>query len=270
MIKVYITGSKGEIGKQIYSYLIRKKNIFVVPIVREKKTDYKHYLYWDYFKSKASYKIKKSKCSNTQTFLIHCGYDFSDKKIIDNSNYKAVKNLYSYFDKIINISTMSAYEGCFSIYGKNKLAIEKIIEINHGFNLRMGVPVAPKNKKNIGFINAQNKINNIFPFITFGIDTKNDDSIFITHLSVFNNAIYRILKNEVYPGTYSIVNKNPIKIINFLKIHTSKIIIKIDWRLIYLCFKALEFLGLKLRFGSDSVIGLVKSTKIIEKPILKK
>jgi hypothetical protein len=58
--------------------------------------------------------------------------------------------------------------------------------------------------------------------------------------------------------------------IDFISTYTNKKIIKIDWRLIYIIFRIIELSRIKLRFGSDSVIGLVKSTKIIENPFLKK
>jgi hypothetical protein len=272
MILVYITGSRGTIGKQIHSYLNRKKNIFVVPIIREKSSEYENYIFWDYFNNKTPYEIKGHSLNNNQSFLIHCGYDFSDKNIINNSNYIATKNLLSFFNrtKIINISTMSAYEGCFSIYGKNKLSIEKLVEIEHGYNLRMGIPITPKNKKSIGFLGIQEVINNLFPFFTFAIDTKNNGLIFLSYLPIFNNVIYKILCNTIPPGTYSIVKKNPINMFNFIKMRTNKIIIKIDWRLVYLFFKFAEFFKFKFRFGSDSLIGLVKSNNSIEKPLLYK
>lgn len=272
MINVFITGSGGMIGKQIYSYLSRKKNIFVIPILRRKSTSYKNYIYWDYFKEKEPFEIQGKNINTNSGFLIHCGFDFSDRNMVNNSNCNAVKNLLSFFNavKIINISTMSAYEGCLSIYGKNKLAIEKYIELNLGFNLRMGVPITRNNTQSIGFLGIQKKINNFFPFFTFAIDTQNDGLIYLSYIPIFNNVIYKILINKVRPGTYSVVFKNPVKMIDFISTYTNKKIIKIDWRLIYIIFRIIELSRIKLRFGSDSVIGLVKSTKIIENPFLKK
>lgn len=171
--------------------------------------------------------------------------------------------------KIINISTMSAYNGCKSIYGQNKLKIEKYIENNYGYNLRMGVPINAVNKKSIGFLNTQKKINNLLPFFTFAINTKNDGLIYLSYLPKFNRIIYKIICGRIPSGTFSIVRIKPIKLLDFIATYTNKYIIKIDWRLIYLLLKFIEALGLNLRFGSDSVIGLVKATRHLEKPLLK-
>ena len=103
-MRIAVTGANGYVGSRIAAYL--KKHATVVELTR-----------------KNGFVLGEKIDLRDIDVLMHCAYDFKDhEKNIKGSLdlFKAAKG-----KKIIFISSMSAFDGCKSQYGKAKLAVEK-------------------------------------------------------------------------------------------------------------------------------------------------
>ena len=263
MSNLYITGSSGVIGREIAKYL-RLKKIHFIPIYRNINSKLRSYNIEN--NNLAIFSLNK--INYDKNYIIHCAYNFQDKNIINNSNLLALESIKFFFPHsiIINISTISAFDGCISKYGKIKLLIERSLPLN-SYNLRLGVPVSTNI---IGFQKVAFKISKILPFFTFAITKKNGCEMYLTNMEAYCDVIRDIIFNEKYkPGTYSVVYGESVEMKDYMKQVTSKKVVSINWLLLFIIFRILELCHLNFRFGSDSVIGLAFSPNKIKNNIYK-
>ncbi len=269
MKTIVITGSGGLIGSYLSSYF-SNNGFRVIHVCRAKDRITKDdYILWDYYQSlfPSHYSFERDISID---YIVHCGYDFSDKSLINNSNLQAVKLLTAYFDRsvFINISTMSAFTKCVSAYGKVKLMIEGQVNKVNGYNLRLGIPIS---NPPMGFHQLVLKIYQWTGLLVPSITSNNAGLMFETNMDAFCSQIEEIMMNKSKaPGTYSVVNPVGLTMASFINKYTKAIVVPINWRLIYYVFKGFEFIGIKFRFGSDSVLSIANSISDPEFNILNK
>jgi NADH dehydrogenase len=83
--------------------------------------------------------------------IVHAAYDFSvtAPALVHKVNVEGTARLLDAADKagigrFIGISTMSAFDGCSSVYGQAKLAIERLVANRNGLSLRPGLIWGPR------------------------------------------------------------------------------------------------------------------------------
>jgi len=83
--------------------------------------------------------------------IVHAAYDFSvtAPALVHKINVEGTARLMDAADKagigrFIEISTMSAFDGCLSVYGQAKLAIERLVAARNGLSLRPGLIWGPR------------------------------------------------------------------------------------------------------------------------------
>ena len=157
-LKVAVTGANGFVGSRIADFL-RKKGCEVYEIGRHPSSEIKNSKYFIYHSLGKG--IDQDKLKNIDV-LVHCAYDFSltswedIKKINVNGSVKLLESAKkAKLKKIIFISTVSAFEGCTSMYGKAKLTVEKEAKKIAAFIVRPGL-VFGKNAG--GMVGSLNKI----------------------------------------------------------------------------------------------------------------
>jgi nucleoside-diphosphate-sugar epimerase len=83
--------------------------------------------------------------------IVHAAYDLSvtAPALVHKINVEGTARLLDAADKagigrFIEISTMSAFDGCSSVYGQAKLAIERLVANRNGLSLRPGLIWGPQ------------------------------------------------------------------------------------------------------------------------------
>ena len=249
--KCIITGANGYLGNYLTNYF-KSKGWKVIRFIRnplESSTEDIDY---------SLEKIPNINSFKSCDLLIHTAYDFNNPLI----NLTGFKNLLinakkSKIKKIINISTISAFDGCKSIYGKTKLEMESIAHAYNAINIRCGLIYGSSTKGLFGEIKKNLKNNKLVPIIGNG-----KYYVYLTNIKKLADEVYFTAKSSEKKVTKVFITSNKIKFVELLKNISvangfHNYFIKIPWRLIYFAIKLLEIIGVKLKFRSDSIIGLI-------------
>ena len=251
-----ITGAAGYVGG-----IIRRKfeaeGWTVRPLTRSPKDD----------KSVAfqlGHDLPPSALSACDT-LIHCAYDFDQftmekarainidgtAKLLAAAHRDGVK-------KIVVISSISAFEGCKSVYGKAKLAIEKIALDAGAIVIRPGLVFSENGGAMFGSLVAQVENSSLLPLIGSG-----DQIQYLVHDEDLAALVFGLGSGLIPPpqGVITAAHSQGWTFRGILeKIAASKNkkvrFLPIPWRLLWLALKTAETLHAPIKFRSDSVVSL--------------
>lgn len=246
-----VTGAQGSIGSNICRYF-KKKKWTVIKLSSSKKINTKYY-------NLNNPKISEKYFVNKADLLVHCAYEFGitdfDKNYNTNVNgslktFKIAKN--KKIKKIINISTMSSFQGCKSIYGKIKFEIEKKSYKLGVYNLRCGLYVSNKSKLYSKLKNLSEKYF-FFPLVGDG-----SLKLHLMKNSQLIDFIIKIHENKImFRKFYFVGNKEFINLKNLiLSFSKKKFFIYINKYIIKFTLDFLFFLKIKTGFTSDNLLGL--------------
>jgi len=260
-MNIAISGSNGYLGKKIRNSLIIE-GYKVIGLCRnpKNKNDFKFALDGNLINHQF---FKKNKID----VFIHCAWDLANlkedqsykinvigsKKIIDEAIKGGVK-------KNIFISSMSAYKGCRSIYGKHKLEIENYYLKKNARIIRPGLIWG--DKKNGGMYKKLDDASKL-PFLIPVIASRNQH-IYLTYegdMVQFIKNIVKTRKNSASINT--IANQKPFTLKDIIKICQIKnkkkaLLLSIPWQIVWIALKMAELFKIPAPFKSDSLIGLVK------------
>jgi nucleoside-diphosphate-sugar epimerase len=198
--------------------------------------------------------------------LVHCAYDFHSIKradIYERNVEGSIRLLRTAknegVSRIVYISSMSAFVGCRSLYGKAKLAIEKEAFSLGASVVRPGLIYGDQPGGMVGALTKAVRASFIVPLAGNGRQV-----LYLTHEDDLVSLIKHLCESE------SIDNAGPLtaaseKGLSFRDILTSLaasqkrsvLFVPLPWRLFWAPLKALEVCGLKPGFRSDSVVSLV-------------
>ncbi|MCX7120283.1 MAG: NAD-dependent epimerase/dehydratase family protein [Gammaproteobacteria bacterium] len=249
-----VTGASGYIGKQIVATL-RDKNYFTYELGRSKKQG-PHFLYYSFNE------IQFPNLNNVDV-LIHCAYDFSantlEKSIkinLDGSMRLFQHAIDSGVKKIIVISSMSAFLGTKSIYGKTKLALEAQATALGAIIVRPGLVFGENTQ---GIVGAMKKFVRKFPVVP--LIGRGAQRFHPCHVSDLCELIILLINTNII-STKPIIAATK-KFITFrqmvalLAIAENKkaLLIPVPYALIFTGLKLLEKLNINIGLRSDSLIG---------------
>lgn len=200
------------------------------------------------------------------TALVHCAYDFAplrwneivavnvegSRKILEAARGASVP-------KIVFISSISAFDGCRSLYGKAKLEIEKIALDCGALVIRPGLVYGNDSGGMFGKLTAQIKTSSMVPMIGDGSQIQ-----FLVHSDDLCAFIERYVNGEIKNSSqiFTAANEQPwpfkkllLKIAKSLGKNPK--FIPLPWRLVWLGLKSAEIAGLRLSFRSDSLVSLM-------------
>jgi nucleoside-diphosphate-sugar epimerase len=198
--------------------------------------------------------------------LVHCAYDFKPlrREEIRAVNVEGSRKLFaaaraSKIAKIIFISSISAFDGCRSLYGKAKLEIEKIALENGALVLRPGLVYGSGPGGMFGKLSAQIKNSAVVPMISDGSQIQ-----FLVH----NEDLCAFLEKfsagqiELAPQILTAANEQPWPFKKLLweiaRAQNKKTkFVPLPWRFVWAGLKTAELCGLKLNFRSDSLVSLM-------------
>ena len=198
--------------------------------------------------------------------LVHCAYDFKplDWDEIRTVNVEGTRKLLAAaraakVGKIICISSISAYDGCRSLYGKAKLEIEQIA-LDHGaLVIRPGLVYGNGPGGMFGKLTAQVRRSSVIPLIGDGSQIQ-----FLIHDEDLSAFIEKFAANQIKipPQILTAANERPWPFKQLLleiarALDQKPKFIPLPWRLVWAGLKSAELCGAKLNFRSDSLISLM-------------
>jgi len=198
--------------------------------------------------------------------FVHCAYDFQplrwpeiravnvegSQKILEAA--RAAK-----IPKIIFISSISAFNGCRSLYGRAKLEIEKFALDQGALVIRPGLVYGSGPGGMFGKLAAQIRNSSVIPMIGDGSQIQ-----FLVHhedLSAFAEK-FAAEKAQMPAAILTAAHARPWPFKELLMeiargLGKNPKFIPLPWRLVWLGLKSAEICGLKLNFRSDSLVSLM-------------
>jgi len=202
--------------------------------------------------------------------LVHAAYDFTPRTraAIWDGNVKGSRDLFAQarregVERIIFVSSMSAYDGCRSLYGTAKLEIEKALrEAPGGCWIRPGLIYSTPIAQSGGMVGSilQSLQRGVIPLIG-----KGDQELYLSHQGDLARLIEWLLQNSGSISNTPIVAANPRpyalrEIIQLLAQATDAKkarLVPVPWRLAWAGVRSLEAAGVNTKFRSDSILSLV-------------
>lgn len=198
--------------------------------------------------------------------LVHCAYDFTPVRWpeIQTVNVAGTEKIFcaaraAGVGKIVCLSSISAYAGCRSLYGRAKLAIEKIAHAHGAQVIRPGLVYGGAAGGMFGKLDAQVRKSSVIPLIGDGSQIQ-----FLIHAEDLAAFVDRMARGEVEISTTILTAANaepwPFKKLlrEIARGQNRKIkFVPVPWRLVWLALKSAESCGLKLNFRSDSLVSLM-------------
>jgi nucleoside-diphosphate-sugar epimerase len=199
--------------------------------------------------------------------LIHCAYDFSvlHWPEIERTNVYTTLRLFEAarqagVKRTIFISSVSAFEGCKSHYGKAKLAIEQLASRHGVIIVRPGLVYGCGAGGMVGALHGLLALPwPLLPMIGLG-----KQAMLLVHEDDLGELLVKLCRQPHVPiGRPIIAAGEQVyyfrDIMRMLAQRRSKkvLFVPIPWRLIWSILKCAELLGLRLRLRSDSLVSLM-------------
>lgn len=201
-------------------------------------------------------------------YAIHCAHEFEPVSLRRSLEINAGGTLRfietcreAGIERQLYVSSMSAYQGCRSIYGRTKLAIEAEVAQAGGISVRPGLiysfPLG-------GMLGAVDRFLGmpLVPLIGTGRFT-----LYLIEAQTLCRTLLRLLTLENWkdvPNPLTLAHPRPYRFVEILRVlarsrSRSPILVPVPWRLPWLALHVAERLGLRLRTRSDGITGLVYS-----------
>lgn len=258
-MRVAITGSNGYVGGAITNYL-RSAGVSVVEMRRVKQAESVQPSVVPFVLGDSPSDERLRACDA----LIHCAYDLSAIRWsdIERINIQGSERLFQAaiamgVKKIILISSISAFDGCASLYGSAKLAIERMAQTFNGVIVRPGLVYGDTPGGMMGTLGRLVKRLPVVPVIGGG------QEMYLCHQDDLSQMIYRLVLSTSVPSSPVIAcAEEPIQfrgILGFLakRSDVSRFFVPVPWRLAWLGLKTSEMIGLRLGIKSDSLVSLM-------------
>ena len=252
-----VTGARGYLGSRVKAAL-EKRGWRVVEMARNPKlgsTAIQFHLGAD---------VPASALAGAKA-IVHCAYDSTPTsptelrqlnldgtaKILRAARDAGVQNL-------VHISSLSAFDECRSQYGKTKLAVEKAVEPLGAIIIRPGMVWGEKPEAMLSRLISEVDRAKILPLVG-GSQVQ-----YMVHDEDLCDFICRCAAGEVAVRgvPITIAHEQPWTLRKMLeeiaRAKEKKItLVPLPWQPIWLAFKLAELCGVRMKFKSDSLIGLV-------------
>ena len=247
-----ITGANGFVGRALSDYL-RHQGFEVIPLVRRP------------LGSGRLYSLESTLARNSLEgvdYLVHAAYDFSDrdKEYTRKINIEGSRSLFNAardanVRHTVYISSLSAYTGCPSNYGRTKLAIEEIAKARGISIIRPGLVFGPEPG---GMFGALKQLSSypVIPQLGNG-----RQALYMAHHDDVGRLIAHLLSMDGWDQKQPIpaAHTEPILFKDIIGsfIPANKMILPLPGRFVQFALQTLEFLGYSSRMRSDSLITLL-------------
>ena len=262
-LKCAVTGASGYVGSCIAEHLL--KNQCTVYEMRRNLPKYKN-------KFTIQFSLGKDVNANALRgidVLIHCAYDFSVTKWEDINKINVEGSLKLFqaakkagVKKIIFISTMAAFQGCKSLYGKAKLKIEEEAGKLGAVIIRPGLVYDDNAGGMIGALNKLISLSKIIPIVN-----KDGKILYLCHSQDLSKLIFKLCTEKTDVSKPIIAaSENGFKLRDIFKKlaaakHKKLIFIPVPYWLVLFVLKIIEKIGINIRFKTDNLVSLVNQNK---------
>ena len=262
-IKCAVTGASGYVGSRIAKYLRENKCIVYelrrdLPKHRDKFT--------------IPFSLEKEISPDVLRgidVIVHCAYDFSPVNWQDINEINVDGSLKLFraakeagVKKIIFISTMAAFDGCKSLYGKAKLKIEEEAGKLGAVIVRPGLIYDDNPRGMFGALNKLISLSNIIPIVN------NDNKLlYLCHSNDLSKLIFKLCTEKTGISKPIIAaSENGFTLRNILKklaaARKKKLVfIPVPYWLVLFGLKTFEKIGINIRFKTDNLISLVNQNE---------
>ncbi len=198
--------------------------------------------------------------------LVHCAYDFGPRRWKDIAaiNVTGSQKLLdaarkARVESIVLISTLSAFPGCRSLYGKAKLQIESSAQSLGAYVLRPGLIYSSKPGGMFGRLVQQVRSARLIPVIRGGRQTQ-----YLLHDEDLGKVVQACLVGRLpkTPEPVTIAHEQGWELRDILSqiaqvLNKPVSFVPLPWQLVWLALKSLELAGARPNFRSDSLISMV-------------
>jgi nucleoside-diphosphate-sugar epimerase len=198
--------------------------------------------------------------------LVHCAYDFQARTPQDQQaiNVRGTEDLLDAanaagINRIVVISTMSAFDGCVSLYGKSKLSIEAAARQAGAMVLRPGLVYDHGAGGMFGSLVAQVQRARLLPLFGGGAQP-----LYLVHQEDLAAFIQRFCAGEVALPPQPLTTAHPQlwtfrQILEAIagRLGRKLTFFPMPWRPVWAALRIAELCGLRLNFRSDSLVSLM-------------
>jgi len=264
-MNIAVTGASGYLGSRLLHFLKSQGHCVYSFVRNPKKIDEIEFSLADI--SGISDIFSQLKLD----ILIHCAWDLSISNYKKSYEYNVLNSISLFrvakkdFNlKIIFISSMSAFDGCNSIYGKQKLEVENEVLDMCGIVLRPGL-IWGENCTGGMFLTLNNLVKKLpcIPMIGSGADR-----LYLSHVDDLSDLVCKIALtyDSLKPCIITAASCQPVTFKKILQICAGSVgnrpaLIPIPHKIILWPIKILEYLKIPLPIRSDSVVGLIHSDR---------
>jgi nucleoside-diphosphate-sugar epimerase len=198
--------------------------------------------------------------------LVHCAYDFNALgwAAIHDVNVRGTELLfraarYAGVEHMVLISTISAFEGCPSLYGKAKLATEGIAQSFGAWVIRPGLVYGGAGGGMFAKLVEAVKRVPVIP-----VPGRGEQFQYLVHEADLARAVLSCIQSPgpVAAGPVTVAHGQSWSFRSLLHeishaLGRRVVLVPIPWRMMWLGLKTLETVGMALGFKSDSLVSLV-------------
>jgi len=202
--------------------------------------------------------------------LVHCAYDFGPRRWNDihSVNVMGSKLLFQAaraagVENVVFISSVSAFEGCRSLYGRAKLAIERAARDAGSMIIRPGLVYGTQPGGVFGGLVRQVSRGRIIPLVGGGRQRQ-----YLVHEEDLGRLVREGIAGEIElcQDPITLAHERGWTLRELLEVIAETlgrqpVFIPLPWRLVWLALKGMEVSGLPAPFRSDSLIGMVFQNK---------
>jgi nucleoside-diphosphate-sugar epimerase len=208
--------------------------------------------------------------------LLHAAYDFSVYHWSDICRVNVVGSEYLFdaakragVKRQIFISSMAAFEGCWSHYGRGKLVVENSVRARGGVAIRPGMIYGEQNGGLAAQIATMARKWPVIPMIGDG-----HYPIYTCHIDDLCDLIIHLAQAaELLNDILTAANSSPVTLRQIAKSadeNTPPMLLPIPWRCLALGLRIMELIGLRPGFRSDSVVSIAHANPSVDFEAVKK
>jgi nucleoside-diphosphate-sugar epimerase len=255
-----VTGASGYVGSIIMREL--QRHLPVVAMARHPQSETE--IAWSL---ESPQEIAKALQARNVKTLVHAAWDMRANSLAEMEK-TCVRGSAALFEaaacagveRIVFVSSISAFAGCRSAYGRAKLSVEKLLAGSSNVVFRFGLVFGDKPGGVFGGLRRQVKSSRILPMIGSGLSPQ-----YLLHEKTLAESIQRAVRGHLdrtHGVPITLAHPTPWRFRDLVKsIAASEgrqvALLPVPWQLLFAGIRTGEVLGLKMPFRSDSVISLV-------------
>jgi nucleoside-diphosphate-sugar epimerase len=200
------------------------------------------------------------------TTLVHCAYDFavSSPDAIHEVNVRGSERLLraardAGVERLIFISSVSAFEGCRSLYGQAKLRVEELVHSLGGWVIRPGLVWGENPGGLFGRLRQTVAWAPVVPIPAGGSLYQ-----YLVHDADLGAAVWRCAASETAPNgiPVTVAHPRPWSLTQLVRevgrsLQKTRLVVPVPWQLVWLGLSTGEVLRLTTRFRADNLVSFV-------------